>query len=62
MSVTEMQKKAIEQIAQLKDEKALEEIIHYLSELEKTGKRLDLSKHFDVATKTFDEALQKLAQ
>lgn len=62
MSVSEMKKKAIEQIEQLEDEKALQEIINHLNDLEKNVQQLNLSKHFDAATVKFGEALQKLAQ
>lgn len=62
MSVAEMKKKAIEQIELLEDEKALQEIINHLNDLDKTVKAINLTKHFDAAKEKFGEALQKLAQ
>lgn len=62
MSVAEMKEKAIEQIKQLQDEKALQEIINHLNDLENTVKTINLTKHFDAAKEKFGEAFQKLAQ
>ncbi len=62
MSTIEKKGYALEKIAALKSESALDEIIAHLERLEKENKTYNLSQHFDEVNSKYADVLKKLAQ
>ena len=61
MSIEEMKKEAINQIALLKEEGSLKEILDHLSNLSKQGE-LNLAKHYKEIKSKYGNVLEKLAK
>ncbi len=62
MNNIEKKRYALEKIAALQNEAALDEIIIHLEKLEKENKVYNLSQHFDEVNAKYGDALRKLAQ
>ena len=66
MSVEEMKKEAMKQLAKLNDERIIKDIYTLLNKIsEKTdsaGNIVNLSQHYDEIKKQYDDVLRKLAQ
>lgn len=66
MSVEEMKKEAMKQLAKLNDERIIKDIYILLNKIsEKTdsaGNIVNLSQHYDEIKKQYDDVLRKLAQ
>jgi hypothetical protein len=62
MSTIEKKGYALEKIAAIQNEAALDEIIIHLEKLEKENKVYNLSKHFEEVNAKYGEVLKKLAQ
>ncbi len=62
MSTIEKKGYALEKIAALKNEAALDEIIAHLERLEKENKTYNLSQHFEEVNAKYADVLKRLAQ
>lgn len=64
MSAAEMKLKAFEELAHLKDEDGVRQVLEYLQKLNEAQKQktYNISRHFDDLSKRYDETLKKLAQ
>ncbi len=62
MSTIEKKGYALEKIAAIQNEAALDEIIAHLEKLEKENKVYNLSQHFEEVNAKYGDVLRKLAQ
>ncbi|MBS1509427.1 MAG: hypothetical protein JST86_01200 [Bacteroidetes bacterium] len=63
MSVAEMKLAAINEISKLENEAEIKEILDHLAKLSKESHtKFDTSGFFEMASKKYDDILQKLAQ
>ena len=62
MSTIEKKGYALEKIAALQNESALDEIISHLERLEKENKVYNLSQHFEEVNAKYSDVLKKLAE
>lgn len=62
MSILEKKGYALEKIAALQSDAALDEIISHLERLSNENKVYNLSKHFEEVNEKYSEVLKKLAQ